>query len=50
MRTAADGAVYNRQQTGHSLGKHLFFGLFIAYFNLPWIIYYSVSPNHYWHL
>jgi len=37
---------YNRQQTGHSLTKHLVLGWIVL-----WIpaIYYSVSPNHYWH-
>lgn len=38
--------VYNRQQKGHSLTKHLLLGCFVV-----WIpaIYYTVSPNHYWH-
>lgn len=38
--------VYNRQQTGHSLTKHICLGIFVL-----WIptIYYSLSPNHYWH-
>lgn len=44
---ARDRAQYTRQQTGHSILLHLFFGVFLL-----WIpaIYYTVSPNHYWHL
>lgn len=44
-RKARDGAVYTRQQKGHSLTLHLLFG-----WVLLWIpaIYYSFSPNHYW--
>ncbi len=37
---------YVRQQTGHSLTKHLLWGIFILWAN---VIYISVSPNHYWH-
>ncbi|MEV0360247.1 hypothetical protein AB0H71_29740 [Nocardia sp. NPDC050697] len=39
--------VRNRQQTGHSIIKHLFLGIFVL-----WIptIYYAVSPNHYFHM
>ena len=37
---------YNRQQTGHSLTKHLLFGWLLLY--IP-TIYYAVSPNHYFH-
>lgn len=47
-RTAMDGAMYVRQQKGHSLIKHillLFVG--IGIFTIPYI---SISPNHYWHL
>ena len=38
---------YVRQQKGHSILKHLIFGGFVL-----WIptVYYTVSPNHYWHL
>lgn len=41
-------AVYTRQQKGHSFILHWFvLGIFTV-----WIvpIYYTVSPNHYWHL
>lgn len=38
--------VYNREQKGHSLILHLLLGGFVL-----WIpaIYFTVSPNHYWH-
>lgn len=47
IRQARDGAVYNRNQTGHSLILNL---LLIGPLTL-WIttIYFTVSPNHYWH-
>lgn len=47
VRQAADRAQYVRQQTGHSILLHLFFGWILL-----WIpaIYYTVSPNHYWHI
>lgn len=38
--------VYNREQKGHSLTKHLLFGWIALY--IP-TIYYAVSPNHYFH-
>lgn len=38
--------VYNRQQKGHSLTKHLLLGVFVLF--IP-TIYYAVSPNHYFH-
>lgn len=46
VRQARDKSQYVRQQKGHSLTKHLLFGWIIL-----WIpaIYYSFSPNHYWH-
>ena len=43
---AASGAQYVRQQTGHSLTKHLLLGMFVLWIN---VIYISMSPNHYWH-
>jgi hypothetical protein len=46
VRQSRDRAQYNRQQTGHSLIKHLIFGIFLLY--IP-TIYYAVSPNHYFH-
>jgi hypothetical protein len=41
-----DGALYVRNQQGHSIIKHLLFG-----WVLLWIpaIYYTISKNHYWH-
>ncbi len=46
IKQARDKAQYVRQQKGHSLTKHLILGIFVL-----WIpaIYYSFSPNHYWH-
>lgn len=37
---------YTRQQKGHSVLLHIFFGWILL-----WIpaIYYTVSKNHYWH-
>lgn len=45
-KQAKDGAIYTRQQKGHSLILHLTLGAFLL-----WIpaIYISCSPNHYWH-
>lgn len=45
-KKARDKAVYTRQQKGHSLILHLTLGALVL-----WIpaIYYSISPNHYWH-
>lgn len=43
-----DGAQYVRQQKGHSFILHwVVLGIFTC-FIVP--IYYSVSPNHYWHI
>lgn len=46
VRQARDKAQYTRQQTGHSIVKHLLLGWIVL-----WIptIYYAVSPNHYFH-
>jgi hypothetical protein len=38
--------IYNREQKGHSIVKHLLLGMFVLWVN---VIYISVSPNHYWH-
>lgn len=40
--------VYNRQQKGHSLTGWIIASLFLL-IPVIWLIYYSVSPNHYWH-
>jgi hypothetical protein len=48
VKKARDKAVYTRQQKGHSWVKHwLVLGIFTLWI-LP--IYYTVSPNHYWHV
>ncbi len=47
-RTAHDGANYVRQQKGHSLLKMIILSCFLV--GIPFLIYYSISPNHYWHL
>lgn len=48
QRTANNMSVsYQRQQTGHSLTKWIILSLVMV--GIPWLIYYSVSPNHYWH-
>ena len=40
--------VYVRTQKGHSLLLHIFLICFvIGLFTIP---YYTISPNHYWHL
>lgn len=41
-----DGVQYVRQQKGHSLILWLIFGCAVLW--LP-AIYYTLSPNHYWH-
>lgn len=40
-------AQYVRQQKGHSILMWVFFGWILL-----WIpaVYYTVSPNHYWHI
>ena len=40
--------IYVRAQKGHSI----LFWLFACYFGIgvPFLIYYTLSPNHYWHL
>ena len=44
---AKDGAIYVRQQKGHSLTLHIFLILTgIGLFTIPYI---SISKNHYWH-
>jgi hypothetical protein len=46
VRKARDKAQYVRQQTGHSITKHLLLGWMVLY--IP-TIYYAASPNHYFH-
>lgn len=48
VRQSRDRAQYVRQQKGHSWLLHwVVLGIFTC-FIVP--IYYSVSPNHYWHI
>lgn len=46
QQTERPKANYVRNQTGHSIVKHVLLGWLLL-----WIpaIYYTVSPNHYWH-
>ena len=39
-------ANYQRQQTPHSLTKLILLSCMGV--GIPWLIYYSISPNHYW--
>lgn len=39
---------YTRQQKGHSITVWIILSLFLV-FPVIGLIYYSVSPNHYWH-
>lgn len=45
-RSARDGANYTRVQKGHSIILWAIFGCIVLW--LP-ALYYTVSPNHYWH-
>jgi hypothetical protein len=48
VKQSRDKAQYVRQQKGHSFILHwLILGVF-SMFIVP--IYYSISPNHYWHI
>lgn len=47
VKVARDKAQYVRQQKGHSFILHWFVLGIFSMFIVP--IYYSVSPNHYWH-
>ena len=40
---------HTREQKGHSLTKHLLFGWLVGYMNIPFVIYYGISKNHYLH-
>ena len=46
-RQAGDGANYVRMQKGHSIIKCLILCCFGI--GIPFLIYYTISPNHYWH-
>uniref|UniRef100_A0AAU6R5E0 Membrane protein n=1 Tax=Micrococcus phage Kurnik TaxID=3092208 RepID=A0AAU6R5E0_9CAUD len=48
VRQARDRAQYVRQQKGHSWLLHWVLLGALTLWILP--IYYTVSPNHYWHL
>ncbi|GAB3797965.1 hypothetical protein GCM10028798_09770 [Humibacter antri] len=39
---------YTREQKGHSLTGWIIASVLLV-IPLIWVIYYSVSPNHYWH-
>ena len=45
VKQARDRAQYVRQQTPHSLTKHILLGMFVMWINVLFI---SLSPNHYW--
>jgi hypothetical protein len=40
--------IYNRQQTPHSVTAWIVITFFTAGLGLIWVVYYSMSPNHYW--
>lgn len=42
-----DGVVYTRQQKGHSLTIWIILSMMLI--GIPGLIYYTKSPNHYWH-
>ena len=46
-RQAGDGANYVRMQKGHSLIFWLLASVFLV--GIPFLIYYTISPNHFWH-
>ena len=48
IKTAMDGAVYTRSQTGHSIIVWLILCAFVI--PIPIFIYYIFSPRHYFHL
>ncbi|MBQ6173951.1 MAG: hypothetical protein IKS31_02965 [Clostridia bacterium] len=43
-----DGAIYVRAQQGHSIVIWLILSCFVI--GIPFVIYYTLSKNHYWHL
>ncbi len=40
--------VNSRTQTGHSIILFLILSAFVI--GIPFLIYYTISPNHYWHI
>lgn len=44
-----NNAQYVRMQKGHSLVLWIILTLLTAGIGIIWLIYYSSSPNHYWH-
>ena len=46
MKEGHDGSNYVRQQQGYSIVLHSLLGMFVLWIN---VLYYSISPNHYWH-
>lgn len=48
MRQGYQIDVSIKQVRGHSILLWLF--LSCCGIGIPWLIYYSISPNHYWHI
>lgn len=48
IKTSMSGAVYTREQTGHSIIVWLILSMFGI--GIPFLIYYIFSPRHYFHL
>lgn len=48
IKTSRSGVVYVREQKGHSILFWLL--LSCCAIGIPFLIYYTLSPNHYWHL
>ena len=47
-RKARDGATYVRVHKGHSILLRIL--LSCCGIGIPFLIYYTLSPNHFWHL
>lgn len=48
MQPGTQQPTYVRAQQGHSIVKHLMLCMcVVGFFTIP---YYTISPNHYWHL
>lgn len=50
MKTARDGAVYTREQIGHSALRWVLIALVTCGLGAIPAIYYMLSPRHYFHL